>query len=57
MNRELHELNLEIQKVRRELGDILEHENDVIGNELTIKVSKKLDKLIVKYIQISMYSK
>ena len=52
MNKELYELNLEIQNVKRELWDILEDEKDVIGNELTIKVSQKLDRLIVRYIQI-----
>ncbi len=53
MNIELYELNLEIQKVRSELGDILKQGDDFIENELTINTSQKLDKLIVKYMQIS----
>ena len=57
MDRELYELNREIQKVRGELENILEQGKDVIGNDWTIKVSEKLDRLVVKYMQISMYSK
>lgn len=53
MNRELYELNLEIQKVRRELDEILAHKKDDIGNDLTINVSEKLDILIARYIKIS----
>lgn len=57
MSRELHELNLEIQKVRRELGDMLERRKDTVENDLIIKVSQKLDNLIVRYIKISEYNK
>jgi len=53
MGRELWELDIEIEKTRQQLNNLLCDKKEAGSNDLAMSISEKLDKLIVRYIKIT----